>query len=152
MAPFQRVLCPIDLGPNSRQLLEFVGKLVDSDTKLVLFHVVPMPIEAVGQPVFIEPLSGSEHEAREAMKKLAAEASLPDAEVAVLTGEPAAEIINAASDHKCDLIAIGTHGRTGLTHFLLGSVAERVVRESPVPVLTVRCGGAHPIAAGSVLL
>jgi universal stress protein A len=152
MNPFKRVLCPIDLGANSRELVAFARKLVDSDAALVLFHVVPMPIEAVGQPVFIEPLSGSEHAAREDLKKLAAEASIPNAEIAVLTGEPAAEIIRAASDHNCDLIAISTHGRTGLTHFLLGSVAERVVRESSVPVLTVRCTGGHPIAAGSVLL
>ncbi len=153
MNPFQRVLCPIDLGANSKQLLEFARKLVEQDSSLVLFHVVPMPIEAVGQPVFIEPLSGSEHNAREALKKLAAEASVPGAEIAVLTGEPAAEIIRAAADHQCDLIVIATHGRTGITHFLLGSVAERVVRESPLPVLTVRCLGAgHPIAAGSVLL
>jgi nucleotide-binding universal stress UspA family protein len=150
MTPFKRVLCPIDLGGNSRQLLEFARKLVDSDTALVLFHVVPMPIEAVGQPVFIEPLSGSEHNAREALKKLAAEASVSNAEIAVLTGEPAVEIIRAASDHSCDLIAIATHGRTGITHFLLGSVAERVVRESTVPVLTVRTTSGHPVAAGSV--
>jgi universal stress protein A len=152
MNPFQRVLCSLDLGPNSRQLLEFARKLVDSDSALVLFHVIPMPIEAVGQPVFIEPLSGSEHNARESLKKLAAEAAVPNAEIAVLTGEPAAEIIRAAADHTCDLIVIATHGRTGLTHFLLGSVAERVVRESPVPVLTVRCTGGHPVAASSVLL
>jgi universal stress protein A len=152
MNPFKRVLCPIDRGPNSRQLLEFARKLLDSDTALVLFHVVPIPIEAAGQPIFIEPLSGSEHQAREHLKKLAAEASVPNAEIAVLTGEPAVEIIRAAIDHRCDLIAISTHGRTGLTHLLLGSVAERVVRESPVPVLTVRCGDGHPIAAGSVLL
>lgn len=152
MNPFRRVLCPLDLGPNSKQLLEFARKLVEQETSLVLFHVVPIPIEALGQPVFIEPLSGSEQSAREALKKLAAEASVPNAEIAVLTGEPAAEIIRAASDHKCDLIAIATHGRTGLTHFLLGSVAERVVRESPVPVLSIRCMGGYPIAAGSTQL
>jgi nucleotide-binding universal stress UspA family protein len=141
MNPFRRVLCPLDLGPNSKQLLEFARKLVEQETSLVLFHVVPIPIEALGQPVFIEPLSGSEQNAREALKKLASEASVPNAEIAVLTGEPAAEIIRAASDHRCDLIAIATHGRSGLTHFLLGSVAARVVRESPVPVLTIRCTG-----------
>ena len=152
MNPFQRVLCPIDLGGNSKPLLEFARKLVDTDAALVLFHVVPMPIEAAGQPVFIEPLSGSEHQAREDLKRLAAEASVPNAEIAVLTGEPAAEIIRAAQDYECDLIAISTHGRTGITHFLLGSVAERVVRESPVPVLTVRCNSGHPIASSSVLV
>ena len=52
------------------------------------------------------------------------------------------EILNLAAERKIDLIVMGTHGRTGVKRFLLGSVAERVVRESPVPVLTI-----HPKAA-----
>ena len=53
-------------------------------------------------------------------------------------GEPAAEIVAAAQDGKFDVIVVGTHGRTGLAHVLLGSVAERVVRRSTMPVITVR--------------
>ena len=64
-------------------------------------------------------------------------------EIFVASGNAAAEILNLAAEQGIDLIVMGTHGRTGLKHFLLGSVAERVVRESPVPVLTV-----HPKAAG----
>ena len=53
-------------------------------------------------------------------------------------GEPAAEIVAAAEDGKFDVIVVGTHGRTGFAHMLLGSVAERVVRRAPMPVITVR--------------
>jgi nucleotide-binding universal stress UspA family protein len=53
-------------------------------------------------------------------------------------GEPAAEVVAAAEDGKYDAIVVGTHGRTGLAHVLLGSVAERVVRRAPMPVVTVR--------------
>jgi nucleotide-binding universal stress UspA family protein len=53
-------------------------------------------------------------------------------------GEPAAEIVEAAQDGKYDVIVVGTHGRTGLADVLLGSVAERVVRRAPMPVITVR--------------
>ena len=53
-------------------------------------------------------------------------------------GEPASQIVTAASAEGCDLIAMATHGHTGLKHLLLGSVAERVVRLAPCPVLTVR--------------
>jgi nucleotide-binding universal stress UspA family protein len=53
-------------------------------------------------------------------------------------GEPAAEIVAAAQDGKFDVIVVGTHGRTGLAHVLLGSVAERVVRRATMPVITVR--------------
>jgi len=57
---------------------------------------------------------------------------------ATAEGLPHREILDYVADHDVDLVVVGTHGRTGLDHLLLGSVAERVVRHSPVPVLTVR--------------
>ncbi len=63
-------------------------------------------------------------------------------EIFVATGNAATEILNLTAAQNIDLIVMGTHGRTGVKHFFLGSVAERVVRESPVPVLTI-----HPKAA-----
>ncbi len=63
-------------------------------------------------------------------------------EVFVVSGHPAAEILNLAAERSIDLIVMGTHGRSGVKHLLLGSVAERVVRESPTPVMTI-----HPKAA-----
>ena len=59
-------------------------------------------------------------------------------ESSVRSGEPATEINRAAVDSRADLIVVGTHGRTGLSHLLMGSVAENVLREAPVPVLCVR--------------
>ena len=56
----------------------------------------------------------------------------------VLVGNAAASIVQYANDHAADLIVMGTHGRKGIAHFLLGSVAERVIREAPCPVFTVR--------------
>jgi universal stress protein A len=53
-------------------------------------------------------------------------------------GSPVEAIVSYAVDHPIDLIVIATHGRTGLSHVLLGSVAERIVREAPCPVLTIR--------------
>jgi len=57
---------------------------------------------------------------------------------AVRWGSPVESVVSYAIDHRIDLIVIATHGRTGLSHVLLGSVAERIVRESPCPVLTLR--------------
>ncbi len=77
------------------------------------------------------------------MEKFAAE-HLADAGFPVMTevqmGRPFIEIIRYAREKKIDLIVLGTHGRSGLKHVLLGSVAERVVRKAPCPVLTIR----HP--------
>jgi nucleotide-binding universal stress UspA family protein len=55
-------------------------------------------------------------------------------------GNPFQVILGAAKEQNADLIIMGTHGRTGIEHVLMGSTAERVVRKSPIPVLTVRCG------------
>lgn len=61
-------------------------------------------------------------------------------ETSIVDGSPASRIVAFADDHDCDLIVMGTHGRSGVDRLLLGSVAERVVRTSAVPVLTVRVG------------
>ena len=58
--------------------------------------------------------------------------------VEIAAGHPAEAIVRVAQERKADLIVMGTHGRTGLQHVLLGSVAEKVVRLAPCPVLTVR--------------
>ena len=56
----------------------------------------------------------------------------------VRVGSPVAEIVAAAGDLKADLLCVGTHGRTGLAHLILGSQAERIIREAPCPVVTVK--------------
>jgi universal stress protein E len=66
-----------------------------------------------------------------------------DREKLALEGEPAAEILHQAEIHQADLIVMGTHGRTGLEHMLVGSVAEKVVRQSAAPVLTIRPEAFH---------
>lgn len=58
-------------------------------------------------------------------------------ETRTVTGSPSEEIVRLAKEQRVDLIIMGTHGRTGISHFFLGSVAEKVVRSAPCPVLTV---------------
>ncbi len=150
---FRRVLCALDLGPSSKSCLNLASRLVNGEAQLILFHAVPRMVERLGQPIFVEPLTGNEHDAREALKTLAAAASLKHFEIAVVTGDPASEIVRTARELVCDLIVTATHGRVGVSHLLLGSVTERVVRESPVPVLTAPPDhDGHPIAASSVLI
>ena len=88
--------------------------------------------------------------ALETVRELAAGRDV-DVETAVVEGSPSREIITQAEEADCDLVVIGTHGRGGIDRLLLGSVAEKVVRGSSVPVLTVRIGGGEepPSAAES---
>jgi nucleotide-binding universal stress UspA family protein len=88
-------------------------------------------------------IRAAETQMAEHKKQLAAHGFL--IETLVITGRPASAIVEEASAGRFDLIVMGTHGRTGLTHALLGSVAERVVQKAPCPVLTVR--DAVPAAA-----
>lgn len=81
-------------------------------------------------------LEAAERSLAEALAAL--HARMPAASSMLRSGSAAAEIIAAARETGSDLVVIGTHGRTGVKHLLMGSVAERVVRASLVPVLTVR--------------
>src|SRR5581483_1290228 len=78
--------------------------------------------------------------AQEGMQKV--QARFPDAEIVIREGSPRPMIVDAASEFDCQMIVMGTHGRSGLAHLLLGSVAEYVVRHSPIPVLTVHAPSA----------
>ena len=86
-----------------------------------------------------------------AVEELAADADADvDVETAVVEGSPSREIIRHAEEADCDLVVMGTHGRGGIDRLLLGSVAEKVVRGSSVPVLTVRLDGRVPDGPGTV--
>ncbi len=152
--PFQKVLCAVDFSPSTTLTIETARQIADANKgTVILFHVVPMPIEAIGQPLIIEPLGGAEEDARKRLNRIASERLSHAYEIVVVTGDPAGAIIDAAQEQAADLIVMATHGRTGLSHFFLGSVAERVVRESSVPVMTVRVPSEkHHLLSPSVLL
>jgi len=151
---FRKTLCAVDLGPNSQATIEMARQIAQADGGSVVFlHVVPMPVEAMGQPLMVEPLTGAEEDARRQLDRLAHDSDTPNFEVEVVTGDPGRCIIEAAREHQADLIVMATHGRAGLSHFFLGSVAERVVRESSIPVMTVRAPAKHShVLSKSILL
>jgi len=145
-----KILCPIDFSENSEHALKYALTLaILTKADLQLLHVVE-PILAYPQPAqLFEPVL---NEVELTMKMEAAFHKQLDERVATLkkdhpkvtgklvTGNTFLEIIQAARDGGVELIIMGTHGRTGLAHVLMGSVAEKVVREAPCPVLTVK----HP--------
>jgi len=115
---------------------------------IVLLDVIELPHQLAPDAVVMPDAQGAPISVRDyAMSS--AEAHLADiaarlgkdgvtAKCEVVIGNPALEIVRAVDRHRSDLVVMGTHGRTGLEHLLAGSVAERVVRSCPVPVLTVR--------------
>ncbi len=152
--PFQKVLCAVDFSPSTKMTIEMARQIAEANKgTVILFHVVPMPVEAIGQPLMVEPLTGAEDDARKRLNRIASENLTHSYEILVVTGDPATSIIEAAQEQATDLIVMATHGRTGMSHFFLGSVAERVVRESPVPVMTVRAPSQkHRLLSPSVLI
>lgn len=134
----KRVLVPIDGSPQSEAAIRFVtDEWPDAD--VVLLSVID-PVES-GYSGSAFP-SGAEEwyertrrETQERLADLASETGI-DAEQVVVAGRPAASIVEVAAD--VDHVVMGSHGRTGVSRVVLGSVAEAVVRRSPVPVTIVR--------------
>jgi nucleotide-binding universal stress UspA family protein len=144
MITLKTILVPSDFSDCSDEALRYGLELARRfDARLHLLHVVQDP---VAQPWAAEGFSVPLFEVVEQWQKQAEErlrAAVPDADkgrvtVAAVVATPYAEILDYASAHEVDLIVMGTHGRGGVSHMLLGSIAERVVRRAPCPVLTVR--------------
>ncbi len=148
-AIFSKILCPIDFERDSMDALELACKLAkQSSATVYLLTVIGIPpIGATAlPPVPIFPNPEFEAETRRRLERLAQKklTKVPH-EIFVASGNAGPEILNFVAARQIDLIVMGTHGYTGVKHLLLGSVAERVVRESPVPVLTV-----HPKSTESL--
>jgi universal stress protein A len=145
----KRLLVPTDFSPTSARALEYAGVLAKQfGASLHLLHVVAFPMQTVASPegYWVE-LSGFRQRMREDAERLIAQvaASLSGVQLTteVVEGQsPARAIVEAATERASHLIVMGTHGHGGVTHLLLGSVAERVVRTAPCPVLTVSSAGA----------
>jgi universal stress protein A len=137
MFRFTRILCPVDFDQSSLTALEFAGELAgEEEVSIDVLHVVPIP---PGPEVAI-PFDKLEGRARTKLERFINQRISPNVRytVHIRTGDPASEVICMARDSRADLIVMATHGRKGLRRFVLGSVAERVVREAPCAVLTVR--------------
>jgi universal stress protein A len=146
MPRFNKILCPVDFDPNSTLALRLASELAqERQATLHLLHVVAMP----PGPEVALPFGKMETAARSRLERLARQTVNGKAryEVKVLMGDPAVEVLQAAERLRAELIVMATHGRRGLRHLILGSVAEHVVREAPCPVFTVKPKTPAPSAA-----
>jgi len=160
MIPIDRILVPTDFSEPADAALRWATALArEFGSRLFLLHVVPEPYAYPwGTELSTLPLNDilaqSEDAAKQRLGELASGTALPAAQVVTraVVGTPVDQVLALVKDEQIDLVVLGTHGRGLVGHLLLGSVAERVVRRSPVPVLTVHgqesAGGAeHPAAA-----
>lgn len=134
-----KILVPVDDSEPSRTALQYAHETFP-ENEITALHVIP--VEGYWGAFADEPedVPGYEKAREHADKLLAAARDEVDTEIetAVVTGNAAYEIIDFAGKGRFDAVVIGSHGRTGATRILLGSVAEAVARRSPVPVTIVR--------------
>lgn len=136
-----RILFPTDFSPFSDKALPFARSLAkEFGAKLVIFHSteVPVVLPDVLPESAIQLGPQLEDESRDLVQKMCADITDIQVEGEVRLGAAYREICNYAKDTRIDLIVMPTHGRSGLGHVLFGSVAEKVVRMAPCPVMTIR--------------
>ncbi len=146
MISLKKILCPIDHSDCSKEALKYaVSFAMKDEAKLYLLHIIDIrsfndslvamsqqiPDEETLELLRMKLLDCIPEDIRDDM----------DVEATVIQGIPFAEIISTAKEKEIDMIVIGSHGRTGISHMMLGSVSEKVVRKAPCPVLTVRQPG-----------
>ena len=147
-----RFLVPLDFSEYANQALDYAINLASKlGARLTLLHVIQyLPLGGVDMGVtlpytYIQDLEAEIMNSMQAYLERVTAAGL-EGDIAVVHGVPFQEIIETAKTQQVDLIVMGTHGRTGFQHVLLGSVAEKVVRLAPCPVLVARQPATVPVA------
>ncbi len=153
MIPFKKILCPIDFSQHSLRALNVAAELTEHfKAEMLVIHVVtPVPLPYIPpppmSPVAAPPTTLNIDEYQEELKSNSMSKlkevirnrihkKIPITPKVIL-GHTSYEIVETAKDSNADLIVISTHGHSGWKRFLFGSVAEKVVRMSSVPVLTI---------------
>lgn len=140
----EKILVPTDLSPLSLVALEYANSIAETyDAKVYLVYVcenVPSKKRQKKSPEIIDNFKEFKKKVREELKKIALDKLdlVDEVEIVILEGNPYKEILKFVVENEIGLIVVATHGRTGFSHLLMGSVAEKIVRYSPVPVLTVK--------------
>jgi nucleotide-binding universal stress UspA family protein len=139
--PRKKIVVPIDFSVESFAALDISLELVDNSRDLHLIHVLPIitPNEPGVVWEMIDDPSRADH-AKEALLAKLAGRGIDSSQIVILFGDPGHQIADYAQEIYADLIILSSHGQTGLTRLLLGSVAEKVVRLAHCPVLVLKKG------------
>jgi nucleotide-binding universal stress UspA family protein len=144
MPQIQSILCPVDFSAGSERAVEQAAALAQlTGASLELLHVYPIPVlslpegQVTATPEYVaRVLTIAQDELEKLSDPLIARGIR--VKTTLLDGQPIETIVRYAKESGASMLVLGTHGRTGIRHFALGSTAERVVRLADVPVLTVR--------------
>jgi len=140
----RKILAPVDFSDNTPPMLEWAAHLAETHgSTVVLLHAYHLPVEFQQlEGAYLPPdfWASVRAEAKESLARYVEDLTRRNiaVESAVCEGYAATVIVEEAANRDIDLIVIGTHGRSGFKHLLLGSIAERVVHKAACPVLTVR--------------
>jgi nucleotide-binding universal stress UspA family protein len=147
MKDFKTILFATDFSESSDYAFQYAYALARKfEARLLLMHVINEPVDLRGFYVPHISFEKLEEEIEEGAKKMMEKFcsthihDFDNYETLIVPGIPYDEVIKKATENSADLIVLGTHGRTGLDHVLFGSTAEKIVRKSPVPVMTIRIG------------
>jgi nucleotide-binding universal stress UspA family protein len=142
--PIRHILCPVDLTPACREVMAAADAMaIRFDADLTILHAVYDPLDATCSHIPHPPMEQLREEmiqVAEATLRRQARRALgpsPRASLVVVAGSPLQQILRFVKTHGVDLIVMGTTGKTGLDHMIMGSTAERVVRTAPCPVLSI---------------
>lgn len=136
--PKSRVIVPVDFSDRAFRAAEVARELVSEPEQVTVVHVLP-PLTPLDPGIVWEPWNEQmrlQH-ARESLEKHLPE-SLKGAKITISIGDPARTVTTFAEETGAELIVLSSHGRTGAARLLIGSVAERIVRHAPCPVLVLR--------------
>lgn len=143
---FKTILCPTDFSEDSCRAIEYGVRFArTSDGVLLLAHIIHVPSGELFQSVrptlnFEDATARAQGLLEETRQKRAG--AYAKCELVVEIGDPYEQLVALARRRNVDLIVTGTHGRSGLGHLVMGSVAEKIIRHAPCPVLVVRHGAA----------
>ena len=145
MKPITKILVPVDFSVHASEAVRFAADMSRRyDASLELLHVFHVTTYALPEGHVVPSDEQLQHVMKEIESQLAAakhaavEAGARSVQTTLVQGGVTTEILRFAKDRECDLIVMGTHGRTGMKHLLMGSVAEQIVRVAACPVLTLR--------------
>lgn len=148
MLHINRILHPTDLSEPAMHSLHLAHSLArDHGAKLVLLGIVQPPMPSAEVYVPIGEMTGQIEEMKRQLARIAATITDVPVDFNALQGEPGPSIVAVAEDVPADMIVMSTHGRTGLSRLLMGSVAEYVMRHAHCPVLTIKPVGTIRVPA-----